>query len=477
MNALAPPRLLLINPWIFDFTAYDLWSKPLGLLYVASTLREAGYTIDYIDCLDKYHPELLKRLNLSKPKIRKYGAGPLFRQVENKPGILDFVPRHFARYGLPEDIFVNLLRRKEKPSAILVTSLMTYWYLGPKRVVELLRKVFPGVPVILGGIYAALLPDHAWKTIRPDYIIEGPGEIQVLELLREILPNAPEIRFHPKVLDDFPPPAFDLYSHLDYLIVMTSRGCPYRCTFCATDKISGGYAQRQPDKVVDEISQQANKYRVKDVAFYDDALLLNKKNRLIPILKALLQSEVNLRFHTPNGLHAKQIDEELAELFYLSNFKTIRLSFETAEEQRLADMQNKVTPDDLLQAVSLLEKAGYQRKSLEAYVMMGLPNQNLEEVYRSILFVNSMGIKVRLASFSPIPGTVDYNRAVQASLFPADADPLLTNKSVYPLHRIRQAFLDFRQIRQFVAMLNSGLDRGVNLLGNEALKNAVRKFI
>ena len=47
-------ELLLINPWIYDFTAYDLWSKPLGLLYLASFLRKFNFNISYIDCLDKY---------------------------------------------------------------------------------------------------------------------------------------------------------------------------------------------------------------------------------------------------------------------------------------------------------------------------------------------------------------------------------------------------------------------------------------
>jgi len=67
---------------------------------------------------------------------------------------------------------------------------------------------------------------------------------------------------------------------------------------------------------------------------------------------------------------------------------------------------------DLEKAVNNLTAAGYAKKDLEAYVLMGLPHQPLEEVYQSILFVNSLGIKVSLASYSPIPGTVDYRRAV-----------------------------------------------------------------
>ncbi|HNR65257.1 MAG TPA: radical SAM protein, partial [Atribacterota bacterium] len=54
-------RLLLINPWIYDFTAYDFWSKPLGILYVAAILRKKGFDIDFIDCMDRLDTSLFKK--------------------------------------------------------------------------------------------------------------------------------------------------------------------------------------------------------------------------------------------------------------------------------------------------------------------------------------------------------------------------------------------------------------------------------
>ena len=50
------PSILLVNPWIHDFAAYDFWAKPLGLLSIASILREHGFNVSYIDCLDRFHP-------------------------------------------------------------------------------------------------------------------------------------------------------------------------------------------------------------------------------------------------------------------------------------------------------------------------------------------------------------------------------------------------------------------------------------
>ena len=470
------PRLLLINPWIYDFTAFDLWSKPIGLLYIASYLRNTGYEINYIDCLDKYHPALLNWLGGKSLKVKKYGTGPFYREVVEKPMVFASIPRKFARYGMPEILFEQELAKMPKPDAILVTSFMTYWYLGPKKVIETVREVFPGIPVILGGVYATLLSEHANRTISPDYLIQGPGETRIEALLSDLIPDAPKVETQPKALDDFPYPAFDLYHHLEYLPVMTSRGCPYGCTFCATDKISGKYAQRQPGNVVDEIIFSVKKYRVQDIAFYDDALLLNKHQRLLPILGMLSDKKLKIRFHTPNGLHAKQIDQETAKLFWDSGFKTIRLSFETVNEERQQDMMNKVTPSDLERAVQYLVQSGYSKKSLESYVLMGLPNQSFQEIYESILFVHFLGIKVKLASFSPIPGTVDFERAVESGQFPADADPLLTNKTIYPLHQGTESYRKFQEIRQLVNILNQAIDREVNLFSPVELRAAFHKI-
>jgi len=165
-------NLLLINPWIYDFAAYDLWSKPLGLLYIASFLRKFNFNISYIDCMDKYDFGW-------QPKVRRFGQGNFYRTEIEKPDILKHIPRKYCRYGIPEKSFKERLSALPVPDAILLTSIMTYWYLGPKRAVELVREIYPGIPVIMGGIYATLMPEHAMRTVKPDHIITGPGEIML----------------------------------------------------------------------------------------------------------------------------------------------------------------------------------------------------------------------------------------------------------------------------------------------------------
>jgi hypothetical protein len=123
-------------------------------------------------------------------------------------------------------------------------------------------------------------------------------------------------------------------------------------------------------------------------------------------------------------------------------------------------MHNKITPGEMTRAVQHLIKAGYHPHELEAYIIMGLPYQPLEEVIETILYANSLGIQIRLSSFSPIPGTTDYQRAIESGSLPVNADPLLTNKTVIPLSRTRQAYQQFHTVSRAVHLLNEEVRKG-----------------
>ncbi len=153
-------NLLLINPWVYDFAAYDLWAKPLGLLYLAALLIKNRWTIAYIDCLDVHHPTL-QTLGMKEPPRRPDHRGHFYREEIVKPSPLQNIPRRFYRFGLPPEAFRKTLAAVPTPRAALITSGMTYWYQGAHDVIKIVKEAFPQVPVILGGIYASLCAEHA----------------------------------------------------------------------------------------------------------------------------------------------------------------------------------------------------------------------------------------------------------------------------------------------------------------------------
>ena len=168
------PHILCINPWIHDFAAFDFWAKPLGLLSLAAILRESGVRISYIDCLDRFHPK-----EPGPVKVLWDGRGP-FRKTEiDLPEGLEDSGRKFSRYGIKPEWFISDLQKIKPPDLIFVTSLMTYWASGVQETIQMVKSVFPDIPVILGGIYASLCYAHACEQTLADRVIKGPGEAEL----------------------------------------------------------------------------------------------------------------------------------------------------------------------------------------------------------------------------------------------------------------------------------------------------------
>ena len=441
--------ILLVNPWIADFAAYDLWAKPMGLLYIGKFLRKYGYNLALIDLQD--------RLKWSdKPNIGRYvhsGRGSYNKTIIDKPDLLQNIPRHYGLYGATPEQFKNELE-KYNPDAILLTSQMTYWYPGVKATIDILREYFPGKPVIMGGIYATLFPEHAQKIIQPDHLITGTGEKQVLQLLDNIFDIK---RDHTKIplFDDTGMLPWDLYDDLDSVGIMTSRGCPYDCSFCATKTLHPRFTLRQPRDVVDEVIKVYQEYNVKQFAFFDDALFSNKENHIKPVLRALIDQGLGVRFHTPNGLFAREIDLELAELMKKAGFATVRLSLESSVKKWQKEASAKVSRQDFQKAVLNLKKAGYASRDIEAYLIMGLPGQKPEEVRESLDFVYQCHAISRLASFTPIPGSRDWKRSISEGYITSNIDPLLTNNTVYPCAGTNFPAAAFQELRHYSNRLNN----------------------
>jgi radical SAM superfamily enzyme YgiQ (UPF0313 family) len=425
---MSSPHILLINPYIHDFTAYDLWAKPMGLLYLAGVLRANGYQVRLLDCLDVHFQGTYA--SLSPPPRKTYGQGRYLRQRIPKPPALKDIPKYFYRYGLPTDLFLKALRELPRPQAVLITSSMTYWYPGLLETSALVREVFSETPIILGGIYASLMPDHARRNIRPDHLITGAGEGAILKLLGDLTGRVPITIPELQDLDQLPFPAFDLYPVLDYVGLLTSRGCPFSCPYCASKALQPIFRQRSPEKVVEEILHWRRLKGVVDFAFYDDALLIGFDKHLGPILEAMLDRNLDLRFHTPNALHIREINEERAKLLFRSGFKTLRLGLETTDWEKQKSWGGKVEAEEFQRAVKALTGAGFEMGQIEVYLLIGLPGQTLIEIERTIGEVKALGIRPRLAEYSPLPQTPLWEDACKCSRFPLSEDPLYHNNSL-----------------------------------------------
>ncbi|MFN3740939.1 MAG: B12-binding domain-containing radical SAM protein, partial [Thermodesulfovibrionales bacterium] len=333
------------------------------------------------------------------------------------------IPRRFCRYGISPDEFRVRLKEIPVPDIVFLTTLMTYWYTGVRETVEEIKKVFKDTPVITGGLYSTILPEHALKNTGVDGVYQGPVENGLEAFLYTF-----GFRLKRKRA---PQPYWELgLLKWDFAPLRTSTGCPFRCTYCASGLFYNEFKQREPDEIIKEIMTFYN-LGIKDFAFYDDALLVRSEKHIKPVMKEIIKKSLHLRFHTPNGLHARFIDDELARLMNESGFMTVRVSLETVSSELQEKTGGKVKTDEFKRAIETLKRAGFTKKELGVYLMLGLPGQGLNDVIEGVKFLKSLDVRIHLTEFSPIPGTPLWNEMVTSGIIPEDMDLLLTNNSVF----------------------------------------------
>ncbi|MCM8762527.1 MAG: radical SAM protein [Candidatus Omnitrophica bacterium] len=416
--------ILLINPWIYDFAAYDMWMMPLGLLHLGYLFKKQGFEVKLIDLLDVNYDS-----NFFGVKRKDTGEGNLPYQEVEKPKLLKDIPRRYKRYGIPEEIFIKELESlSEKPEAILVTSKMTYWYPGVVKTISILKKYFPETKIILGGTYAKLLPQHAKKFSGADIVISDEfmeNNRTLTDILKKDIKLFGDLSESQLYEIDL-----NLLLNVRFLPLLSTLGCPFHCTYCASRKMFPSFHSFSPEQVVNQLLLWSEKYGVKDITIFDDAFSVNTKN-MKKILNQLIKSGEKFRIHSPNALHLRYIDSEIAELMRKVGFYTIRFGLESADEEFQVSSGNKVSNSDFLKAIKNLHQQGFKPEEIGIYIMAGLPFQKKEDVWRTLKFVITAGARPKIVEYSPVPGTEMFEKAKQCSFFNLD-EPLFQNNTILP---------------------------------------------
>ena len=228
-------------------------------------------------------------------------------------------------------------------------------------------------------------------------------------------------------------------------------GCPFNCTYCSVPKVYGKFKTRPLEKSLAELELLCQ-LGAENIAFYDDALLFEPEKVLIPFLNGVLKRNIKLSFHSPNGLNARFITKELADLMVRAGFKTFYLGFESASVQWQRQTGSKVSSDELAQATQYLISAGAETANITAYQILGHPRTDIQQLEVSMRFANSLGIRGMLADFSPIPGTPDGEYCRKW----VDMDePLFHNKTAF--HIIVLGFEESNRLKDLQRRLNCSL--------------------
>ncbi len=427
------PRILLVNPPIYDFAAYDFWLKPYGMLTVAGYMRsKADFRL--FDYLDRRRPFVLAREKLASDR---WGRGRFYCENIQSPAVLEEIPRYFRRFGLPRHMFTDFLKNENTFDFVFIQTTMTYWYLGVEEVVEDVRQISPKAKIVLGGNYVTLCPDHA-QTLGADFIVDS-NDLQPLWEYIQIVPDPSQ------------PPLWEAYPELTAGVLKLTDGCPFKCTYCSVPKVYGRFKSRSVEHSLAEL-EFLRDLGTGNIAFYDDALLFEMEKTLIPFLEKVVERNLRVNFHAPNALNARFISSNLAELMVRAGFRTFYLGFESASVQWQKSTGSKVFSEELERAVEHLKRAGAEPSNITAYQILGHPRIGIQDLETSMRFVHGLGIRGMLADFSPIPGTPDGECCRKW----VDMDePLMHNKTAFPI--ILLDFDETNRLKDLQRMLNRSI--------------------
>ena len=304
-----------------------------------------------------------------------------------------------------------------------------------------IKQVKPDTVVVLGGYHPTFEFKSVLEEPSVDVVVRGEGEYTFLDLVRTIemggdLANVEGLAFHdendsslvvtpdrPVImdLDELPFPAFHLFPMEKYKIlnittnvatIITTRGCPMKCSFCSSAALHGDHLRRRSyQNVCDEIEVRLREQNIDTIAFMDDTFTLNKK--FVRDFCAEIKRR-NLKFWWGCTSRVDTLDEELLETMKEAGCITIFIGVESADQQMLEKMNKNITLSKTENAFRLARKVGIRTI---ASCVIGMPEDTKKSIANTIAFVKKLNPNYALYSLAtPYPGTRFYNETFKKNL-------------------------------------------------------------
>lgn len=430
-------KIVLVNPpqTFFPKSDFAIAGFPLGLMYIASVLDRAGYDVDILNAV------------LTDATVRIGGDGT-------------------KQYGMPWSSIREELK-KRKPAVVGITNPFTAQLDNAARVSNIVKEIDPDIPVIVGGPHASVMPKQLLQGNGSyDVVAVGEGEYTFLDLLRyfEGKKDIGEIDgiayrrngniiLNPKRnfimnLDELPFPAYHLVDMEKYLNLgkiwyrgskaqrkelpmVTSRGCPFNCVFCAIHLHMGKtWRPHSKEYVVRHIDYVVNEYGVQHIHFEDDNLTLSN-SRFEGILDMIIKRGIKFTWDTPNGVRADALTPTLIKKMKTAGCIGLTVSAESGDQSILDNIIDKhLRLDDVVKAAKMCKEMNLR---LSSYYVIGLPGEKEENIKRTVDFAlmlrKKYDVNISIQYATPFYGTRLYNICVEKGYLTQQLTPRALSES------------------------------------------------
>lgn len=419
-------RVALVNPPVRLMSGEPKYAQPpLGLAYIAANLRLHGHSVRIFDCLTQDYEH---ETTYSDGGIG-YGASPeaLIEEMES-----------FA------------------PDLVGISCIFTISSQISIDVAKVIKERFPQTPIVFGGTHATVNSHSMAAVPGVDYVVRGEGEDAVVQLADHLAGDrdicevsgltyrvAGEIKENKQQfiqdLDKLPRPARDLLDMETYFSIgrmqgmspgmrkritpmITSRGCPAQCIFCAIHAVWGRkFRAHSAAYVIEEISELRDKWGVEHLLFEDDNLTFDK-DRAVSIFQGLLDTDIHMTWDTPNGVALWRLDEKVIRLMKQTGCQLMSVAIESGDQETLYNIIKK--PLNLKKAEKVILAARDIKLRTSAFFVVGFPGETMERIKKSLDYAVSIPTdSIALMIATPYVGTRLYEQCKENGYLVEDFDP------------------------------------------------------
>jgi len=409
-------------------------NPPLGLAYIAAVLKEVGRPYCVIDAtgeaLDTVGPYALRD---------------------------DFVVQ-----GLTMDEIVE--RIPEDTKIVGISCMFSFYWPITRQVAEKVRAQLPDALIVAGGEHITALPEFSLGDSPIDVAVLGEGEETFLALLDALdagtpLEDVPGLAFkhngrvintglspRTQQIDSIPFPDWDSFPIEEYISrnqtnglnmgrsmpILTTRGCPYRCTFCSSpDMWTTRYVQHSPKRVVDEMVLYVKKYNVTNFDSQDLTAIV-KRSWSIRLCEELIARDLNITWQMPTGTRSEVFDDEVVDLLYRSGCRLLSFAPESGSPEILRKVKKQVNLENLFKSIRRALRRGLK---ISCFIVIGFPTERpdtLKVTMRLIRKFAVMGVHdINVMKFVPYPGSVLFQELLAEGKVQLNDEFFLSTMDLY----------------------------------------------
>lgn len=441
-------KVLFIQPPIEDFYDTQIRTYPLGLLYLATKIKD----LCEIKVLDLRKSKKAHKAENPFLELKEY-----YREDVRTPFSLF---KRYSRYGA-KDSEIKKLIESEKPDVLCLSSLFSAYSEETIAITRMAKEINGEIITIVGGHHPTSLPDLVLSEETVDFVIRGEGESLLSDLLSAIESKKIEslrdeagfcfkengrlyvsnrIAFE-KEIDSIPDRSFieaEDYriGKMKYSFFITSRGCPYGCAFCS--KMPVPYRKRSLRSIESEI-EILKSMGIEWIDFEDDMLILEEE-RFLKILRLLKGKGFSLS--AMNGVHINSLNRRIIKEMAEAGFRKLNISIVDISQSVLL-AEKRIAPSNMDRILSEIETS---ELDMEVHFIAGLPSQTVSDVLKTMSYLSTkrclIGVSVYyLSPLNPLVGEVlkeslkERLRYMRSSvLFPVS--PSFSRKSLFTIMKL-----------------------------------------